>query len=78
MNDIEKQFNLIAKEYDENRRKFIPCFDDYYEQTTKFILANINTPQCVLDLGAGTGLLTYYWFQECKTAEYVLVDIAVK
>ena len=76
MNDIEKQFNFIAKEYDENRRKFIPCFDDYYEQTTKFILANINTPQCVLDLGAGTGLLTYYWFQECKTAEYVLVDIA--
>ena len=30
----------------------------------------------MLDLGAGTGLLTYYWFQECKTAEYVLVDIA--
>ena len=76
MNNIEKQFNFIAKEYDQNRRKFIPCFDDYYEQTTKFILANINTPQCVLDLGAGTGLLTYYWYQECKTAEYVLVDIA--
>lgn len=69
MNNIERQFNLIAKEYDQNRRKFIPCFDDYYEQTTKFILANINTPQCVLDLGAGTGLLTYYWYQECSVEE---------
>ena len=76
MSSIEQQFNLIAKEYDVNRKKFIPCFDDYYKNTTKLILSNINTPQRVLDLGAGTGLLTYYWFKECKTAEYVLVDIA--
>lgn len=76
MQTIEKEFNLIAKEYDYNRRKFIPCFDDYYENTTRLILSNIDTPQHVLDLGAGTGLLTYYWFKECKTAKYVLVDIA--
>lgn len=76
MTDIEEQFNLIAKKYDENRRKFIPCFDDYYESTTKMILDNIASPRRVLDLGAGTGLLTYYWFKECKTADYVLVDIA--
>ena len=76
MADIEEQFNLIAKKYDENRRKFIPCFDDYYESTTKMILDNIASPRKVLDLGAGTGLLTYYWFKECKTADYVLVDIA--
>lgn len=76
MADIEEQFNLIAKKYDENRRKFIPCFDDYYESTTKMILDNIDSPKRVLDLGAGTGLLTYYWFKECKTSDYVLVDIA--
>ena len=76
MTDIEEQFNLIAKKYDENRRKFIPCFDDYYESTTKLILSNIDSPKRVLDLGAGTGLLTYYWFKEYKTADYVLVDIA--
>lgn len=74
--NIEEQFNLIAKEYDVNRRRFIPCFDDYYEQTTKLIVSNIDAPQSVLDLGAGTGLLTYYWFKECRNAEYVLVDIA--
>lgn len=74
--NIEEQFNMIAKEYDRNRRKFIPCFEDYYEQTTRLITSNIRTPKCILDLGAGTGLLTYYWFKECSTAEYVLVDIA--
>ena len=58
---IEEQFNLIAQEYDGNRRKFIPCFDDFYESTTKLIVANIDTPRRVLDLGAGTGLLSYYW-----------------
>ena len=74
--NIEEQFNLIAKEYDVNRKKFIPCFDDYYDNTTKLITSNIDAPKRVLDLGAGTGLLTYYWFKECKTAEYVLMDIA--
>ena len=74
--NIEEQFNLIAKEYDANRKKFIPCFDDYYENTTKMITSNIEMPKRVLDLGAGTGLLTYYWFKEFDTAEYVLVDIA--
>jgi len=72
---IKDQFNLIAKEYDSNRRKFIPCFDDFYESTTKLILSNI-APLRVLDLGAGTGLLSYYWYRECPSAEYVLVDIA--
>ena len=76
MTNIEEQFNLIAKKYDQNRRKFIPCFDDYYKSTTKMILSNTDLPKRILDLGAGTGLLTYYWFKECKTADYVLVDIA--
>ena len=63
--NIDEQFNLVAKEYDANRKKFIPCFDDYYGETTKFITANIATPKRVLDLGAGTGLLSYFWFQHC-------------
>lgn len=74
--DIEKQFNLIAEEYDSNRRKFIPCFDDFYQGTTKFIASNIVKPGQVLDLGAGTGLLSYFWYQQYPASEYVLVDIA--
>ncbi|MCX4323420.1 MAG: class I SAM-dependent methyltransferase [Lachnospiraceae bacterium] len=73
---IESQFNRIAQEYDVNRKKFIPCFDDYYINTTKFIASNIAEPKRVLDLGAGTGLLSYFWYCHFPASEYVLVDIA--
>ncbi len=73
---IKEQFNLIAQEYDANRKKFIPCFNDYYENTTRFICSNIEKPRQVLDLGAGTGLLSYFWYQQFPMTEYVLVDIA--
>lgn len=73
---IEEQFNKIANEYDANRRRFIPCFDDYYITATKFVLNAVDTPKRVLDLGAGTGLLSFYWYSQCNEAEYVLVDIA--
>lgn len=74
--DLKAQFNLIAEEYDGKRRKFIPCFDDFYIKTTQFITFNINEPKRIIDLGAGTGLLTYYWYQQYPNAAYVLVDIA--
>ena len=73
---MEQQFNKIAKEYDANRKKFIPCFDDFYGRTTDFIAANISTPKRILDLGAGTGLLSAFWAQHFGASEYVLVDIA--
>lgn len=73
---IESQFNLIAREYDANRKKIIPCFDDYYISTTKFIASNIKQPNRVLDLGAGTGLLSYFWYRHFPASKYVLVDIA--
>ena len=74
--NMEQQFNQIAKEYDANRKKFIPCFDDFYGRTTEFIAANICTPKRILDLGAGTGLLSAFWVQHFGASEYVLVDIA--
>ena len=74
--DIEKQFNLIAEEYDKNRKLFIPCFEDFYVATTDFITSNIAEPKRILDLGAGTGLLSYFWFKHYPKSEYVLVDIA--
>lgn len=73
---IEEQFNKIAEEYDQNRRKFIPCFEDFYNTSTDFIAANIKEPNAVLDLGAGTGLLTCYWYKHFPHSRYVLIDIA--
>lgn len=74
--NIEEQFNRVAKEYDQNRRRFIPCFDDFYENTTRFIASNIPQPRRIADLGAGTGLLSQFWFHHFPTAEYVLTDVA--
>ena len=59
-----------------NRRKFIPCFDDYYINTTAFIASNMKAPESIIDLGAGTGLLSYYWYKHYPDSNYLLVDIA--
>ena len=74
--DIGAQFNLIAKEYDSKREIFIPCFQDFYEGATDFILSNYREAKNVLDLGAGTGLLTKFWYQQLQNARFTLVDVA--
>ena len=73
---VESQFNLIAGEYDSGRRKFIPCFDDYYEKTTAFAASFVGSPKRIIDLGSGTGLLAMYYFRYFPEAEYILADIA--
>lgn len=74
---VQEQFNLIAKEYDENRRKFIPCFDDYYISSTDFAAKSLRTkPNLIFDLGSGTGLLPSFWFKHFPGVKYVLVDLA--
>ena len=74
--DIGAQFNLIAKEYDAKREIFIPCFQDFYQGATDFIISNYGEPNSVLDLGAGTGLLTRFWQEKCKHTSFTLVDVA--
>lgn len=73
---IRERFNDVATDYDRNRKRFIPCFDDFYGTATDFIAANITAPARVLDLGAGTGLLTAFWREHFPNAAYELVDIA--
>ncbi|SJZ63172.1 class I SAM-dependent methyltransferase [Treponema porcinum] len=73
---IEEQFNLVAKSYDENRKKFISCFDDYYISSTGFIAKTLKyAPKVIYDLGSGTGLLPTFWYKYFPKSEYVLIDI---
>lgn len=75
--DIQSSFNLIAKEYDENRKKFIPCFEEYYGSVTDFAAKSLNKrPALIFDLGSGTGLLPSFWLSYFPEAHYVLVDLA--
>lgn len=71
---VSEQFNLIAREYDAGRRKFIPCFDDFYGGATAFLARSARAPARIVDLGAGTGILSAYWLSEFPDAKFVLVD----
>ena len=73
--NMEQQFNQIAKEYDANRKKFIPCFDDFYGVASDCIDFKGDNPK-VLDLGAGTGILSQFLLEKYPNAEIVLIDLA--
>ena len=74
--NIANLFNLTANQYDLNRKGFIPCFDDFYEVGVKVLKDLGYTFNYILDLGAGTGLLTKYLYSAFSTAEYELIDLS--
>ena len=73
---ITAGFNLIAQKYDEQRRCFIPYFDDFYQTGISLISKIRNDFNSILDLGAGTGLLTKYLFEKFPNANFTLVDVS--
>jgi len=73
---ISERFNQTASNYDKQRRFFIPCFDDYYRTSISFLSGCRSDFKSVLDLGAGTGLLTKYMFEKFPSAFFTLVDVS--
>jgi len=73
---ISEGFNEVAEMYDSQRKYFIPCFDDYYGFSMDFIKKLRNSFKSVLDLGAGTGLLTKYLYDMYPEADFTLADIS--
>lgn len=74
--DIENRFNLVAKKYDQDRKYFLPCFDDFYGipiNILKYLKPELNN---ILDLGAGTGLLTKFIYAEYEDSNYDLIDLS--
>ncbi|MEU8424834.1 class I SAM-dependent methyltransferase [Micromonospora sp. NPDC048835] len=73
-------FNALAGTYDESRRRLIPCFDAFYGTAVdvaapplRAALAAGRTPE-VLDLGAGTGLLSLLLSAAVPGVRLTLVD----
>ena len=73
--DIKKQFGAIAKSYDLQRRILIPCFDEFYSCILSCVDDSEDNTN-ILDIGAGTGLLTAFLFDKYPKSNYTLIDIA--
>lgn len=68
---VADAFNQHAAEYDALRRKFIPCFDDFYGTAVDLIEGE---PTSAVDLGAGTGLLAGFIRSRFPRTRLLLVD----
>ena len=66
-------FDITATTYDADRAKLIPCYDAMYRRTTDLIPAK---PARILDLGAGTGLLSVFVRSWYSTAHIHLMDVS--
>lgn len=75
---VKEVFNQYASEYDGARRRLIPCFDPFYQTVTDLVPFDREKKMRVLDLGAGTGLLTAMMATPLDNAHFVLVDVAEK
>ncbi|WP_454190905.1 class I SAM-dependent methyltransferase [Paenibacillus sp. Marseille-Q7038] len=73
--DIRTQFNKVSQRYDEQRRKLIPCFEDLYRIASALADLENDTPS-VLDLGAGTGLMSSFILQKYPKSKLTLIDLS--
>lgn len=69
-------FDRWAQTYDRARRQLVPCLDDFYEAVIAQLPFAEHAPLRVLDLGAGTGLLSLFVSKQFPNAHLTLVDIA--
>lgn len=73
--EIRKVFNDVAQAYDSQRRYLIPCFDDFYG--TAVDLAEADQPEpSILDIGAGTGLVSALLLKKYPAASLTLIDVS--
>lgn len=73
---IQEIFNRSADKYDNDRRQLIPCFDDFYTIPLEVIAFHQDRELRVLDLGAGTGLLSARVAECYPRAQLTLVDFS--
>lgn len=77
MSQIQSKFNEISKNYDSQRRKLIPCFDEFYGVAVSVAEVDTDRPK-ILDIGAGTGILSAYLLEKYPEASITLIDFSEK
>ena len=73
---VREVFDRSAREYDAARRRLVPCFDDFYGTALEAIPFAPDEPISVLDLGAGTGLLSLFVADRYAKASLHLIDVS--
>lgn len=73
---VKAEFDRAARTYDSVRRQLIPCFDDFYGTVARILPFGPDDTFDVLDLGAGTGLLSALLHEQFPKARLTLVDIS--
>lgn len=75
MDPIRQAFNRFAQDYDTQREYIIPDLRQFY--TTAVWATESGKPEpVILDIGAGTGLMSAYLLEKFPLAHLTLIDIA--
>jgi tRNA (cmo5U34)-methyltransferase len=77
MEHIRNAFDTIAAEYDAQRKYIIPLMDEFYGAAIWAAESPGKNP-AILDIGAGTGLLSALMLAKFPTASLTLMDISGK
>jgi tRNA (cmo5U34)-methyltransferase len=72
---LKEKFNQGASSYDKQRKHVIPCLEDLYRITSDLATVTGSQPK-ILDLGAGTGLLTSYIHERYPRGHFTLLDLS--
>jgi tRNA (cmo5U34)-methyltransferase len=67
-------FTAHASEYNAQRRHLLPPYDRFYGVAVEALGLSEREPRRILDLGAGTGLLTAHVAERYPAAAFVLID----
>ncbi|WP_455645686.1 class I SAM-dependent methyltransferase [Methanosphaera sp.] len=71
---VKDAFNQGSDKYDNYRKQAIPLMDEFY-QTAIDLTKKYNNPK-ILDLGAGTGILTELLSKQHPESEITLIDMS--
>jgi tRNA (cmo5U34)-methyltransferase len=75
MEHIRQAFNKFAQDYDSQREHVIPDLRNYYGTAVWAMESRVSRPE-ILDVGAGTGLLSACVLEKFPDARLTLMDIS--